>query len=219
MARRTLILIVILALFGGYSHELKAKRSYTPEMPDLGQIPETLDGWYSEDFTISEGEADVLAADLTLHRRYWNTAGNEIWLFIAYFAEQTVNSQIHSPRLCVPGGGWDIVSIDPIDVSVAEESWDATRMVLSREDRSQEMLYWFLEHVDPKPTNFAFSEAEQEELGGISTDFSSYEDVMDLLVTVHEADPDKSHYPRNSRAVDRLFDRIWKMAAPMPHNR
>jgi len=77
-------------------------------------------------------------------------------------------------------------------------------------ERIQGMLYWFLEHVDPKYTNVQFSEAEQEELGGVSDDFEAYEDVMDLLVTVHRADPDKSQYPTHPRRVDLLYDRIWR---------
>ena len=35
--------------------------------------------------------------------------GSVVWLFIGYFGTQHENSQIHSPKHCYPGAGWNIL--------------------------------------------------------------------------------------------------------------
>jgi EpsI family protein len=143
VAVRSLVLIIILIVTGFYVRDLEGKRSYTRQIPDLVTLPKALEGWYGEDFPLTESVALVLDADVTLQRRYRSTAGNEVWLFIAYFAEQAVNSQIHSPRHCVPGSGWDIVSTEQTNIDLGLGPQFATQMFLQREGLTQEMLYWF----------------------------------------------------------------------------
>lgn len=143
MAIRTLILTGLLLLCGLYARDLEAERAFTRQNPDLKGLPTAFGDWISEDYPISPSVAKVLGADVTLQRRYWTPAGHEVSLFVAYFSQQAVNSQIHSPRHCVPGSGWDIVSMEKTSIRPAGQSQDATRMLLSHENQSYEMLYWF----------------------------------------------------------------------------
>jgi len=45
-------------------------------------------------------------------RRYANRDGRTLWLYIGYWSTQRKGAQIHSPRNCLPGGGWE-----PIEAS------------------------------------------------------------------------------------------------------
>jgi EpsI family protein len=143
VAIRTLILAVALIGAGLYAHDLAASRAFTREVPDLARIPTAFDGWQSEDYPMSESIAEVLAADVTLERRYFNAAGEEVTLFIAYFAEQAVNAQIHSPRHCIPGAGWNITSLTPEAVETPSGAHPAALMTLARQADRRELLYWF----------------------------------------------------------------------------
>ena len=89
--------------------------------------------------------SEVLAADATLTRRFRRPDGTAVWLFIGYFAQQQVNSQIHSPRNCVPGGGWKVVSTKDIQLDLADgRSQSATLMRTRRNELSQDIYYWFM---------------------------------------------------------------------------
>ena len=85
----------------------------------------------------------MLAADATLQRVYRRSDGAEVWVFLAYFAQQQVNSQIHSPRHCIPGGGWKVAFVRQEEMEVAGEQRPITRMRVSNEGRSQDVIYWF----------------------------------------------------------------------------
>ena len=102
MAIRSLIAILIVATSGVFARDLGARRSFTQGTPSLDRIPASIGNWRSQDYPLEKRTADVLAADVTMHRRYFRSDGSEVWFFLAYFADQEVNSQIHSPRHCVP---------------------------------------------------------------------------------------------------------------------
>ena len=143
MAIRSLIVVLIVAISGVYARDLGAKRSFTQGMPAFDQIPASIGQWQSRDFPLERRTAAVLAADAALQRRYFRSDGSEVWFFVAYFAEQEVNSQIHSPRHCVPGSGWKIISLDRETVSLPGARQNANRMFIERNGQRQEMLYWF----------------------------------------------------------------------------
>jgi EpsI family protein len=51
---------------------------------------------------------DVLRAREVLFRTYQPDADEPVWLFLGYFDRQKEGSQVHSPRHCYPGSGWNI---------------------------------------------------------------------------------------------------------------
>lgn len=143
MAARTLILTAILILAGLYARDLNAKRTFSNRLPDLQALPASFGDWMSEDYSLSESISDVLGADETLQRRYWTPGGHEVQLFVAYFSQQAVNSQIHSPRHCIPGSGWDIVSMENTTIRLGGKPQPATRMRMAYDNEAYDMLYWF----------------------------------------------------------------------------
>jgi EpsI family protein len=51
---------------------------------------------------------DLLRAREVLFRTYDPGADEPVWLFLGYFDRQKEGSQVHSPRHCYPGSGWNI---------------------------------------------------------------------------------------------------------------
>jgi EpsI family protein len=143
LARRILIVALVLSGAGIYARTLASQRVAASGMPQLAQLPSQLEHWFSEDLPLSESVAAVLAADATLQRVYRHPSGAEVLVFLAYFAEQQVNSQIHSPRNCVPGGGSNVVTVEPGLLQLAGKTLPMTAMVLEKLGQRQEMLYWF----------------------------------------------------------------------------
>jgi EpsI family protein len=96
-----------------------------------------------EDFLVGAETARVLAADAALQRRFRRSDGAEVWMFVGYFAQQQVNSQIHSPRNCIPGGGWRVASLQQERLDLDGDAQTASHMRIRRNERSQDVFYWF----------------------------------------------------------------------------
>ncbi len=146
MVIRYIITILIIAASGVYAVVLRQLPPVLEKMPPLELLPRELDGWRSQDFETDETTARVLAADETLNRLYYRPDGTNVWLFIAYFQQQQVNAQIHSPRNCIPGGGWRIRSIERCDLVLDGRERQVTQMRTARAEASQDVLYWFSTH-------------------------------------------------------------------------
>ena len=143
MALRYLIALLIVAGAGAYTRVLDTHRVAAVMPPKLDQLPAAFGDWRSQDIPMPANIAKVLGADVTLQRVYENSSRQRVELFLAYFSKQAVNSQIHSPKHCLPGAGWTIVSTEPTRVDLPGQSQPATRMVLQQEGVSEQMLYWF----------------------------------------------------------------------------
>ncbi len=78
-----------------------------------------------------------------LRRCYRGSNGSSVWLFVAYFSNQRVNKQIHSPKNCLPGGGWRIAEVgERREIVAGGVARDMTRMVIRKGGSLQEVLYW-----------------------------------------------------------------------------
>ena len=77
-------------------------------------------------------------------RRYADREGRNLWLYIGYWSTQRKGAQIHSPRNCLPGGGWE-----PIEASASWFPCPAARahrgesLPLQKDRDQQVVLYWY----------------------------------------------------------------------------
>ena len=144
MVVRGLLVILLVAASGAYAYQLNTQRSPVEGLPALEELPKSFaDGWASTDRALADDVAAVLAADLTLHRFFQNRSGAQVAMFIAYFKEQQVNSQIHSPRQCVPGGGWTVMSLEQTTLDLPSGPLSASRMDIQRQGNHSQIVYWF----------------------------------------------------------------------------
>lgn len=139
MVLRSISAALLIALAGFYAGNLRAGGSGAIAAPPLERLPRHLDAWWGEDLPANEAAVTVLAADALLHRCYRRADGSAVWLFVAYYGQQQLNAQIHSPRNCLPGGGWQIASLE----REAEAGLPMSHMRIRREEHGQEVYYWF----------------------------------------------------------------------------
>ncbi len=68
--------------------------------------------------------------------------------FSAYYEDQTKGG-IHSPEICLPGAGWEIASLDRIDVGPQldlGEEFRLNRAVIQKGESRMLVYYWFEQH-------------------------------------------------------------------------
>ena len=141
--KKFLIILLILVPFGAMATVLRYI-AVEPEQPSqLTQMPLEIDGWKGVVFPVGEATASVLQATEILLRGYSDTSGNYVGLYIAYFQDQKYGSQIHSPRHCLPGGGWVLTGLEHVPFSLGDRSIDVNRMTIAKRSRVDQMFYWF----------------------------------------------------------------------------
>ncbi|MEO8019364.1 MAG: VPLPA-CTERM-specific exosortase XrtD [Pseudomonadota bacterium] len=94
-----------------------------------------LDGIYLETLKLD----DYLLADFNADGR------PPVNLYVAYYNSQRRGESVHSPRSCIPGGGWHIEAIAPRDIALTGSggTLSVNRVVIERGDVKQVVYYWF----------------------------------------------------------------------------
>jgi EpsI family protein len=134
----------LIVVFGAFGNYLRFNKRMPDRLPVFESIPYTIDGYYGEERRFSQLSYDVLQADTTTLRLYRDADGTSYWLFVAYFSSQKYGSQIHSPKHCLPGGGWKIEKIEPFLLRFADNSTkEINRLIIGRQKKKQVMFYWF----------------------------------------------------------------------------
>jgi EpsI family protein len=115
-----------------------------PSQPSqLASMPITTGNWKGKDVPVSQATASVLQASEVLLRDYIGADGEYVGLFIAYFRDQKYGSQIHSPRHCVPGGGWVVESLSRVPFALGDKQISVNRMTIAHKSEVTQMFYWF----------------------------------------------------------------------------
>ncbi len=153
--KKIIAVVIILAVLCTYTWSLRLRNVPQLQPPQLDVIPRTFDGFTARDGCISPESLRLLGADLTLARSYRGPAGNTIDLFIGYFADQQQNSQIHSPKHCYPGAGWDIISDGSIALDIGGTISSAQGLIISNGSSRQIVMYWFSMRGKTIPNEFA----------------------------------------------------------------
>ena len=91
-----------------------------------------------------DGSENIINADASCLRLYRAADQLELWLYVAYFSSQKYGRQIHSPRHCLPGGGWTIEWQQPFALAVAGgDIREVNRALVSHRGEKHLMFYWF----------------------------------------------------------------------------
>jgi EpsI family protein len=138
-------LSLTIILIGGILGNILRFTGRLPDrVADFSQIPNEFASYRGSELKLDAATMDVLRADISTYRDY--DAGNHARaaLFIAYFKSQKYGSQIHSPKHCLPGGGWRIDNIAPYNLKLPDGTIkEINYVIISNRDYKSIMLYWY----------------------------------------------------------------------------
>lgn len=144
MRTAVIVSLALLAVGGAFGNFLRFAENPPHRSAEFGVIPFEIDGFRGEEHRFSEFNYEILKADTTTLRLYQGQDDDAYWLFIAYFESQKYGSQIHSPKHCLPGGGWQILQHDPYElIRPGGGTKTVNLLVIADRGRRQLMLYWF----------------------------------------------------------------------------
>jgi exosortase D (VPLPA-CTERM-specific) len=146
--------LATLAVTAGLVLYLPNRPEIIPDHIPLASFPREIDGWQGQMSSVDAATADVLKADDTLMADYSLGDAPEVNLFIAYYASQRKGSSPHSPRVCMPGGGWEITDLRSENIDVGGQSMPVISAIIEREGARQFVIYWYLERGVPMADEF-----------------------------------------------------------------
>lgn len=128
-------------------HGLGPQRVMELRAPLESVVPERLDGYEeSVDVEVTEGEAEVAGFTDYILRNYVSPRdeGDFVSVYVGYYASQTQGRTIHSPKNCLPGGGWEPLENRVARIPVEDGTeHEVNRYILQRNDEQALVLYWY----------------------------------------------------------------------------
>jgi EpsI family protein len=141
--KKFVVLLALLIPFGLLAITLRYLVVEPKQPSSLASMPLQIGDWKGEDIPVSQATASVLQATEVLLRDFINAENENIGLFIAYFRDQKYGSQIHSPRHCVPGGGWVVEGLERVPFDLGVRQITVNRMTIANLANVNQMFYWF----------------------------------------------------------------------------
>ena len=118
-----------------------------PERKQFLDFPLTVEGYRGQRERLSQVELEVLNLDDYIYANYRDDANRAINFYVAWYDIQgrgTVST--HSPRSCMPGGGWNITELGARQIEgIGPDGGPLTvnRAVIKKGEQAQVVYYWF----------------------------------------------------------------------------
>jgi EpsI family protein len=149
---QTRVTVVLACLLFAAVIVLRADRQEDVPLPvPFAAFPMELGTWAGvPQPPLTEAVAKVLGADDYLTRAYFTPAGTGVGLFVGYWQSQRQGDTMHSPLNCLPGAGWQPMSVGMLTFEDPRfpDGRDATvnRVVIQKGLEKQLVLYWYQSH-------------------------------------------------------------------------
>lgn len=113
----------------------------------LSQFPQEI-GEYrlSDSFQSSAGVLELLGVDDYIQYNYVTDNGEHVNLYAGYYRAVGVEGSYHSPKNCIPGGGWGINTTREVvlDQGIEGQNTSTVSEMLIRNGKEyQVVLYWY----------------------------------------------------------------------------
>ena len=126
--------------------QLRSSGEAVPIRKDLDTFPALVGPWKGQETTALDGDVlKLLKVSDYLMRRYADADGRNLWLYIAYWDTQRKGAQIHSPKNCLPGAGWEPLQASEVTVGVRSDGRRMTvnRYLVQKDFDQQLVFYWY----------------------------------------------------------------------------
>ncbi len=117
-----------------------------PSRTPFVEFPMKLGDWRGQREPLEGVYTDALQLDDYLLADYVGPSGEVANLYIAYYNSQRKGEAVHSPRSCLPGGGWqmrDFGQRELTNVSINGRALRVNRTVIEMGNQRQLVYYWF----------------------------------------------------------------------------
>jgi len=117
-----------------------------PQRTEFAEFPMQLGDWHGRRQSLEGIYSETLQLDDYVLADYVDSAGDAINLYIPYYQSQRKGEAVHSPRSCLPGGGWQMRDFGQrtlTGVIVDGHALRVNRVVIELGNERELVYYWF----------------------------------------------------------------------------
>ncbi|MBU1568762.1 MAG: EpsI family protein [Proteobacteria bacterium] len=139
----------VIALFAitWYLLQMTSEVTPVPIKKALALFPHQVGGYHlSKSFQSSAGVVELLGVDDYLQYNYIDDTNTGINLYVGYYKAVGVSGGYHSPKNCLPGGGWGIDRVKEVVLrggAIGEKQATVSQMLIRNGAEYQMVLYWY----------------------------------------------------------------------------
>lgn len=126
---------------------LTERKEIAPPRAIFVDFPMQFDGWVGTALALEKQYVDALRFDDYVLADFRSHKGQSVTFYVAYYHSQRKGQSAHSPQSCLPGGGWEIASMNGADIpaggGMARSSVHVNRAVIQKGSHKQVVWYWF----------------------------------------------------------------------------
>jgi EpsI family protein len=134
---------VVLGVGTTFTVGIDTQRTMPLQAPLQSVVPLEIAGFVGQDIEMGEPELRVAGVTSYLMRDYEpdSAEADSAWfsLYVGYYDRQTRGRTIHSPKNCLPGGGWEALTSREVMIGPAT----ANRYLLQKGNQQVLVLYWY----------------------------------------------------------------------------
>ena len=128
------------------SQVLPDREEFIPQRTAFKVFPEQVGDWKGNMDRLESIYIDSLKLDDHLLANYRNGEGKKVNFYVAYYGSQRKGASAHSPKTCLPGGGWQMSQFGQqvVDgVMFNGQPLEVNRSVIQLGDAKKLVYYWF----------------------------------------------------------------------------
>ncbi|CAG7857754.1 hypothetical protein MCAMS1_02694 [biofilm metagenome] len=118
---------------------IEKRTEIIPPRTKFPEFPAELGNWRGEQSAMEETITQYLGLTDYILANYKNERSETVNFYAAYYESQRKGVSPHSPRVCIPGGGWQIAEISRTQAG----NLPINRIIIKKDDNTQLVYYWF----------------------------------------------------------------------------
>jgi exosortase D (VPLPA-CTERM-specific) len=137
---------VVVAGIAASSLYVQGRENYIPERRLFSEFPGSIGEWEGTTGRVEENILGSLKTEDYLLSDYAKSDNQIVNLWVAYYADQAAGSAAHSPRSCIPGGGWLIKDLSLRTIHTIQTNGvplQINRLIIKKGEYTQVVYYWF----------------------------------------------------------------------------
>lgn len=140
---------IILTLFAitWYLLQMTSEVALVSIKKALALFPHQVGGYHlSKSFQSSADMLELLGVDDYLQYNYINDSNDRVNLYVGYYKAVGVSGGYHSPKNCLPGGGWGIDEVKNVVLQAGingEKEAIVSQMLIRNGAEYQVVVYWY----------------------------------------------------------------------------
>jgi exosortase D (VPLPA-CTERM-specific) len=146
MPKPLMLAILLIVTLSGIAAAIPHRTEIIPARESFASFPLHVGDWVGRNDRLEQIYIDTLKFSDYLLADFRSPEGGQVNLYIAYYGSQKSGESAHSPRSCLPGGGWNISNLTQVNLPGAapdRQPLQVNRVVIKNGDRQQLVYYWF----------------------------------------------------------------------------